>query len=80
MKIILFLILLFAVIFGLIVTQWGTPTGIAYCNQILKVQTGTGGRTRYLEIPSLKMIAECGDFCELEACPTCPPEQWTCTE
>lgn len=79
MKILLFFVVIAAVLFGLIYTQWGLPSSVQYCNNLLKVEypsQSTG--TRYLHVPSFATVATCGDICKFEICPNCPPEEWTC--
>ncbi len=82
MKIVLFMVFAIAVVFGLIVTQWGMPSGVAYCDKIIKFDyaTQTTGKTRYVRIPDFSTVAMCGDACSVEECPNCPPEEWTCEQ
>jgi len=82
MKILLFLILVAAVVFGLVVTQWGMPSGVAYCNSVVRLDFGsqTTGKIRYLHVPDFKNVAICGDICSVEQCPNCPPKEWICED
>ena len=82
MKILLLLVIAAAVVTGFIYFQWGLPEGVKYCNSMIRLDYGsaTSGQIRYLRIPELTTVATCGDICNFEQCPNCPPENWTCKE